>query len=113
MHSGLATDGNYNSKHWPITNSISFDAYVDSPALGQLAQYGRLVRDTGNLHSQLLADEITYNISRLPLIYRYALFYIYGLDLNAKDAAQRLHIPRQKFNELFRRAKRLYLEVSS
>ena len=113
MHSGLATDGNYNSKHWPINNNVTFDAYVDSPALGQLAQYGRLVRDTGNLHSQLLADEITDNISRLPLIYRYALFYIYALDLNAKDAAQRLHIPRQKFVEIFKIAKRRYLEVSS
>ncbi|WP_278502812.1 hypothetical protein [Mitsuokella multacida] len=112
MHSGLATDGNYNSKHWPINNNVTFDAYVDSPVLGQLAQYGRLVRDTGNLRSQLLADEITDNIDRLPLLYRYVLFYIYALDLNAKDAAARLHIPRQKFNELFRQAKRLYLEVA-
>lgn len=112
MHSGVSSDGNYNSKHWPIKNDPIFpDVDTAAKKITELKHYRDLLANTSSIDCRLAADTIEDNLRKLCKPYRSVLFASYVLGLSKAEAAKRFGIPQADYSALLRAARQSYLEL--
>lgn len=113
MHSGVSSDGNYDSKHWPLAKNEPIFPDVDTAAkkITELKHYQDLLARDTSLDCRLSVIAIDDRLRQLTKAYRTVLFVSYIMGVRVPEAAKRFGITQLDYKILLRAAKQSYLEL--
>lgn len=112
MHSGVSSDGNFDSHHFPVNNIMpDFPAAKDSAAINELKHYQDLLARDTSIDCRLSVIAIDDRLRQLTKAYRTVLFVSYIMGVRVPEAAKRFGITQLDYKILLRAAKQSYLEL--